>query len=732
MSGQNDQVRAQLKRILGSRLFQSSELQQQFLSFVVEKTLKGSGDEIKEYTIGAEAFGRGESFDPRLDSVVRVVARRVRERLTEYYRTDGTADPLVIVLEKGSYVPSFAPRQEAASAAAAAQTDGAVESLDAPPLETSKATSNTARPRVDTGWWIAAGVVALSVPVVVAYLIMRPASPPRISKYTQLTNDGEGKLGAFAVGTPAPLLTDDERVYFTEVSGSQVVLRQVPAAGGQTLPLRRELNEPLVAMDISPERTEILATEFFRAIPDGPLQTLPLPDGETHRIGGLVGHDGAWSPDGGRICYASENHLFVANRDGTDSKLLATLPGVASWPRWSPDGKRVRFTLQDASGNTALWEVSADGGDPHTLLPGWSVDHPAECCGSWSPNGRYFVFQSTRQGRTGLWALREGRWPWDRSSGTPSELTQGPVNVWAPVFSKDGNRIFAVVQQRRGELVRWDSSQQRFSSYLSGISADHVEFSRDGKWVAYAAYPEQTIWRSRPDGSERLQLSSAPMQAIFPRWSPDGSRIAFMGSPPGKAVRIYLVSANGGDPEPLLPGDSTQIDPNWSPDGNSIMFAALPAGIDIAAEQPVIQILDLKSRQLSSLAGSEGLTAPRWSPDGRFVVATALSQGRWADPGVRIYDFSTRQWSGLEKDPIDNKWWSADGQYFYFDKLTNDPAIYRIHMRDRQIERVASLKSVRRAFNEMGWWMGLAPDGSPMVLRDTSIEEIYALDFEGR
>jgi len=289
-----------------------------------------------------------------------------------------------------------------------------------------------------------------------------------------------------------------------------------------------------------------------------------------------------------------------------------------------------------------------------------------------------------------------------------------------------------VVQQRRGELVRYDASQGNFSPYLAGISADHVEFSRDRGWIAYSAYPEQTIWRSRADGSERLQLSAAPMAAIFPRWSPDGSRIAFMGTSPGKPVKVYVVSAGGGFPELLLPGDAPQIDPNWSPDGNSLMFSTLPAEANMSTGQPVIQIFDLKSRQLSTLPGSSGLTAPRWSPDGRFVVATALSQGKWGDPAVRIFDFGTNRWSELEKDPIDNKWWSADGEYFYFDKLmTDDPAIYRIRIRDHQIERVASLKSVRRAFSEMGWWMGLTPDGSPMVLRDASIEEIYALDFDG-
>jgi hypothetical protein len=98
MSALNDAVRNQLKKILSSRQFQSSELQRQFLAFVVEKTLNGSGDEIKEYVIGAEAFGRGQGFDPRLDSVVRVVARRVRERLAEYYQTEGRDDPVLIVL----------------------------------------------------------------------------------------------------------------------------------------------------------------------------------------------------------------------------------------------------------------------------------------------------------------------------------------------------------------------------------------------------------------------------------------------------------------------------------------------------------------------------------------------------------------------------------------------------------------------------------------------------------
>jgi Tol biopolymer transport system component len=286
------------------------------------------------------------------------------------------------------------------------------------------------------------------------------------------------------------------------------------------------------------------------------------------------------------------------------------------------------------------------------------------------------------------------------------------------------------VQQRRGELVRYDLTSQSFVLYLNGISADHVEFSPDAQWIAYCAYPEQTIWRSRIDGSERLQLSSAPVAAIFPRWSPDGQRIAFMGSLPGKALKIYIVPASGGNPAPLLTDNSPEIDPNWSPDGNSIMFAKLASETQLESGDSLIQIFDLKNRRLSTLPGSRRLTAPRWSPDGRFVAATALSHGRWSKPAVVIFDFKTGKWAGLEDDPIDNKWWSRDGKYFYFDKfINNDPAIYRLRLSDRGVERIAALKDIRRSFNIMGWWMGLTPDGSPMVLRDTSIEEIYALDW---
>ena len=92
----------------------------------------------------------------------------------------------------------------------------------------------------------------------------------------------------------------------------------------------------------------------------------------------------------------------------------------------------------------------------------------------------------------------------------------------SPVHSTDGKKLFVVGRTFRGELTRYDLKSGRFEPYLGGISAEYVAFSKDGQWVAYVSFPEGTLWRSKADGSERLQLTYPPMYALMPRWSPDG------------------------------------------------------------------------------------------------------------------------------------------------------------------------------------------------------------------
>jgi TolB-like protein/tetratricopeptide (TPR) repeat protein len=103
----SDAIRTELEKILASRTFRSAQGQKRFLRYAVEEAIAGRGNLIKEYMIGTEALGRRESFDPRLDPIVRTQARKLRARLTKYYETEGVDDPLRIEFPKGSYAPTF-------------------------------------------------------------------------------------------------------------------------------------------------------------------------------------------------------------------------------------------------------------------------------------------------------------------------------------------------------------------------------------------------------------------------------------------------------------------------------------------------------------------------------------------------------------------------------------------------------------------------------------------------
>ena len=105
-----DAILAQLAKILASTVFQGAERSTKLLRYLVEHTANGHTNGLKEYTLGADVLGKGSSFDPRTDTIVRAEASRLRNRLERYYAAEGQGDPLVITLLKGSYVPQFQTR----------------------------------------------------------------------------------------------------------------------------------------------------------------------------------------------------------------------------------------------------------------------------------------------------------------------------------------------------------------------------------------------------------------------------------------------------------------------------------------------------------------------------------------------------------------------------------------------------------------------------------------------
>ena len=175
-----------------------------------------------------------------------------------------------------------------------------------------------------------------------------------------------------------------------------------------------------------------------------------------------------------------------------------------------------------------------------------------------------------------------------------------------PSPSTDGKRLFALGQELRGELMRYESKPDRFASFLSGISAWGLDFSLDGKWVVYITYPQGELWRSRVDGSERQQLVKNSLEVYLPHFSPDGKTVALMGRKPRENWKIYLLPADGGVPKPLDEGSAKEFDPTWSPDGNAIAFGGQYGDHDAG-----IRIVDLKTRKVSELPDSKGLFSPR-------------------------------------------------------------------------------------------------------------------------
>jgi len=566
---------------------------------------------------------------------------------------------------------------------------------------------------------IVAAIVALACSGA-AYWRSQPR-PPTVTNAVQITNDGKAK-GSLPV-------TDGVHLYFLEglpwTTGSGIA--QMSATGGETTWIATSLQEVLTIDGISPDRSELLVSNgapVGSRLSAAELWVQPLPSGAPHRVGNIIAEAACWTPDGIQIVYAYEHAIMITNKDGSEPHQLAKVPGVVRALRFSPDGRRIRFHVIPFGGadSSSIWEMDANGKDIHPLFPDWK-ESPYTCCGNWSPDGAYYYFQAGRGNAQVIWVMSERRSIFRRAEAGPSRLTSGPLRFSVPVPSSDGKRLFVVGEEPRVELLRYDLRARRFDPYLQGLSAGLVAFSPDRKWMAYVSYPDMTLWRSRMDGSDKMQLTFPPVRAYGPRWSPDGSKIAFTDVHFYRPWKICLLSSSGGSPE-LLGQASTEeaeVDPTWTPDGKSVVFAKWDANGNVT-----IYRLDLKTRKVSPIPNSDGIFSPRVSPDGRYISALAKDATK-----LMLFDASKNNWSSLvEGEHVGYNEWSPDGKYVYM-RETRDGAgeLVRVRIKDRVLEHVLSFKDFPQPNDLFTAWIGLAPDGAPLLMRDRSVQEVYALDL---
>jgi Tol biopolymer transport system component len=559
-------------------------------------------------------------------------------------------------------------------------------------------------------WAIGVLTAVLMAAAMVWYLL--PTAQPRLTGSKRLTESGHALADAIAA--------DSSGVYFnTGGLNSTTQINQVSLNGGETTEFRNAI--PNAAMlDVSQDHSQLLAMSGGEFGHDMTLWALLLPGGSPRRLADIKADwwGARWSPDMKSLVFIRGTGLWLANSDGTDPRRIASVEGEPFRPAFSPDGKRIRFSVRNLT--SSIWEVRVDGSNLHQILPAWHKV-PHECCGIWTPDGRYYVFRSAsrndwleRFGFGDLYVVPDSSGVFHRSPSVPVQLTFGPLAYALGGFAPDGNKLLVSANDPRPELMRYDFNSRKLVPFFNIVGAQYVAFSQDGKRITYVKTSDDTLWISGADGSNRFQLTYPPDRANLPRWSPDGTKIAFGLDRLGKRGKLVVISSEGGTAEELIPGETSEGDPSWSNDGTRIVFSA----------ESDIRIVDLKTRQVSQVPGSAGKFSPRWSPNGGYLAALESGNG---SKKLYLFDFRSGKWSDwlTDADGIGYPTWTPDSRYV---RYRTSSSCKRIRVGDSHPEVLFSLKGFVEYTTTSGSWSDVAPDGSWMFIHDASTQDIYALD----
>ena len=199
----------------------------------------------------------------------------------------------------------------------------------------------TARKKISTLLWSLAFAALMAAAIDAASGTDRPnqpaASVPQVTAVTQVTHDGVSKTN---------LLSDDSNLYVTEWPAAHHVIAKVSLEGSR----RSTIASPfanLQAVDLSPDHSKLLISPIQGGSSDHEFWTLPLKAGSPERVGKLTGRDATWSPDGQNVAFGKDATLYLASPTGTRIRGLYSANGSVFAPRFSPDGRRIRFTVSN-------------------------------------------------------------------------------------------------------------------------------------------------------------------------------------------------------------------------------------------------------------------------------------------------------------------------------------------------------------------------------------------------
>jgi DNA-binding winged helix-turn-helix (wHTH) protein/Tol biopolymer transport system component len=578
--------------------------------------------------------------------------------------------------------------------------------------------------RLGPHWW-EAGLILAGVTALLTYGLW-PSPEPRVTRVQQLTHSGQ-------VDPWGKLVTDGSRIYFVvrDVTGWNLMQTSVEGGAVQRTPTPFDNTR---IFDLSPDHSQFLIGQLTHRGEETALWLWPVQGGAPRRLGDVIAQEAVWSPIGDLIAYVHGESIELTDPQGNHVRELAKFHPAPHSLVWSPDGKRLRFTQTNLLEATdSMWEIGLEQSTPRHVLP--EGQHgPHEGTGTWLGHGNYFAFSSGVDLRASLavdtqanlWIIDEKRGLFRRHSSVPIQLTRGPIAFDHPNAMHDSNRIFAIGSHNEYQLLRIDPRTSVKTAMLAQSGATDMDFSLDGQWVVYAARENGTLWKSRIDGSGKVQLTAGATGAFAPHWSPDQKQILFTGFLLDSQPRLYVVSADGGAPKSVLPSNNkwASVSGDWRTDGRQIVLDVQEME---SGRGPDIRILDLESNKLTKLLGSDGLIEPRWSADGRYIAALNPTKKQ-----VVLYDCKLERWSVLSEAnfPAALRWSPSGDALYYQDVDEVEESIFRVPMATRETERVLGLGDILSLGAARGIFTGLSPDGSVYVTVDHGDVDVYAVDLK--
>jgi Tol biopolymer transport system component len=605
----------QLGKIVSSRLFENAGRSRTLLEYLVQEVVSDRADRLKEYTIGSDALGRGESFDPRTDTIVRAEASRLRSRLERYYAAEGLRDPLLIVLPKGSYILEFRQREPQAPAAVTSVSESG--SRISPWVFGIVA----AVCRAGFGLWIRSG-------------FSKPAEPPSFTFDVELKVPG---IVRSQVGTDVIISPDGTRLVFVSQGQdgvSQLNVRRVDRAEITQLPG----TEGARAQFLSPDGRWVgfwAGGKIKKTALDGgsPVVLCDAPDL----------HGASWTEDNFILAAFGGNKLWRIPASGGAPSVIPVVADPALRviaPQILPGNQTILFTTVGVPGadQASIEAFSLATGKTKVVVQ----------------NGTYGKYLSTGH----LIYIRQGTLYAVAFDLNRLEVRGNPAPVVEDI-SYDSNFGYAQLDvSRTGTLV-----------YRSNGIAILQWIDDTGRTEPILAKPSHSVWpRVSPDG-QRIALTTieggetavwihdlktgqaaqaATGVRYYSLWSPDGRHLVLGG---GKGLS-WIRAGQTGAPQPLTEG-GIQVPVSFNRDGTRLAYYSIGAGTHFDLWTVPIQSSDdgLRSGRPDLFLQTSAIeTYPSFSPDGRWMPTLPANRERWRSTFERSRIAGERSESRLEEE----------------------------------------------------------------------------------